>query len=292
MALQAACKVLERHGITPDRADILQNANTLVVRMTESVVARVVQRIDGPRHGTEWFERENAIAAHLTSAGAPVIPLHPGLPPGPHLLAGFPMNFWEYVEVTDALPNLEDAGARLAQCHGALRTFEGAMPVLEILKESLRVADRVESEGLLEFRTVCMLRAFLNRGLDTLVSADMQVLHGDAHLGNLLQTTRGPLWTDWEDTFIGPVEWDLASAVWNARFLEEDINAEAQFLKGYQAGGGTVCLERMEACYEARAAVICVWYPVLYPEPDTRRRDKLEKRLKWLACRAGGSMES
>jgi thiamine kinase-like enzyme len=39
----------------------------------------------------------------------------------------------------------------------------------------------------------------------------MQALHGDAHFGNLLVTRDGLLWTDWEDAFLGPVEWDLAS---------------------------------------------------------------------------------
>ncbi len=79
-ALDAACAVLKTHGIHTDRAEILQDASTLVVRLTETVVARVVQQVDGPRHGTAWFERENAVAAHLSAAHAPVIPLHPDLP--------------------------------------------------------------------------------------------------------------------------------------------------------------------------------------------------------------------
>ena len=36
-------------------------------------------------------------------------------------------------------------------------------------------------------------------------------LHGDAHTGNVLMTPSGPLWTDFEDVCVGPVEWDLAS---------------------------------------------------------------------------------
>jgi thiamine kinase-like enzyme len=38
----------------------------------------------------------------------------------------------------------------------------------------------------------------------------MQAVHGDAHIGNVLATSRGAVWTDWEDAFLGPVEWDLA----------------------------------------------------------------------------------
>jgi aminoglycoside phosphotransferase (APT) family kinase protein len=41
-------------------------------------------------------------------------------------------------------------------------------------------------------------------------STETQPLHGDAHPGNLLMTPRGPVWNDFEDTWRGPVEWDLA----------------------------------------------------------------------------------
>ncbi|MQW77998.1 phosphotransferase [Nocardioides sp. dk4132] len=36
-------------------------------------------------------------------------------------------------------------------------------------------------------------------------------LHGDAHIKDVLMTATGPLWTDFEDVSVGPVEWDLAS---------------------------------------------------------------------------------
>lgn len=285
-ALQAARAVLGRYGIESDRTEVLQDANTLVVRLNETLVARVVQGADGLRKSTEWFEREIAVAEHLTLAGAPVIPLHRALPPGPHLHAGYPMNFWEYVQATQAPVDLADAGSRLALCHQCLRSLQRPLPVLAILEESLRVAERVEKDGLLEPAALAMLRGFVRRGLRDLHSDRMQILHGDAHLGNLLPTTRGLLWTDWEDAFVGPVEWDVASAVWNARFLHEDTAAAESFLAGYRAGGGSIRPELMEACFEARAAVISIWYPVLYPHPDPARREKLTSRLRWLAARA------
>src|SRR6478735_12183521 len=98
---RAAIETAAAHGITADRCDILQDGSTLVLRLTETLVARVVQDRDGPRQGTEWFARENAIAQHLTQHGAPVIPLHPDLPPGPHEHLDYPMNFWEFVTAID-----------------------------------------------------------------------------------------------------------------------------------------------------------------------------------------------
>ena len=43
------------HGIAADRCDVLKDANTPVVRLTETLVARVVQDREGPRQGTKWF---------------------------------------------------------------------------------------------------------------------------------------------------------------------------------------------------------------------------------------------
>src|ERR1700752_3257083 len=104
LATRAAVETGIAHGIIPDRCQILQDGSTLVLRLTETLVARVVQDREGPRQGTEWFARENAIAQHLTGHGAPVIPLHSDLPAGPHEHLGYPMNFWEFVTRIDAEP--------------------------------------------------------------------------------------------------------------------------------------------------------------------------------------------
>jgi len=109
LPIRAAKETAIAHGITPDRCDILQNGSTLVLRLTETLVARVVQDVDGPRQGTEWFARENAISKHLTENGAPVIPLHPDLPPGPHKHLGYPMNFWQFVTRVDVEPDRPNA---------------------------------------------------------------------------------------------------------------------------------------------------------------------------------------
>ena len=97
-----------------------------------------------------------------------------------------------------------------------------------------------------------------------------------------MNTTRGLLWTDWEDTFAGPVEWDLASILWNAQFLEDDHATVTAIRKAY----GPVNEEVLEHCFTARAAVITAWYPILYPQPDAGRQDKLHRRLEWLQTRS------
>lgn len=279
-ALRAAIDTVRAHGIEPERCDILQNGSTLVVRLTNDLVARVVQDRDGPRQGTAWFERENAVAQHLTRLGAPVVPLHDALPAGPHWRDGFPLNFWRYVEILDRTPDPRQAGQTLRRCHEALRDLAEPLPRLAILHEAQSLL--VERE-LLPAAEQSLVRRRLETALAVLQNAPGQPLHGDAHEGNLLVTSGGLLWSDWEDAFVGPVEWDLASLIWNARLLESDTAAAEAMLAGYCEAGGAFDETLLEQCLIARAAVMCAWYPILYPQPDAARRAKLRHRLDWLA---------
>ncbi|MGV3663445.1 MAG: phosphotransferase enzyme family protein [Prosthecobacter sp.] len=276
---RAAIETAIAHGITPDRCLVLQDASTLVLRLTETLVARVVQDTAGPRQGTEWFARENAIAAHLTQHGAPVIPLHPDLPPGPHEHLGYPLNFWQFVTRVEAEPDPREIGRTLHRCHAVMRSFTEPLPKLAIISESLEI---LRERQLFPKATQQMLRGHLTSSLEVLNDFPHQPLHGDAHMGNLMNTTIGLLWTDWEDTFAGPVEWDVASIIWNAQILEEDHETVRQILDAYRGAGGEIDDRALNQCLIARAAVITAWYPILYPNPNSDRQDKLKRRIEWL----------
>lgn len=282
LPIRAANETATAHGVTPDRCEILQDGSTLVLRLSETLVARVVTDLDGPRIGTEWFARENAVAQHLSLLGAPIIPLHPDVPPGPHEHLGYALNFWEYVTATDAEPDPAETGSTLHRCHELLRSFLGPLPELAILKESLSLLANLEKRELFPPATIQLLRERLLSSSKALSSFPMQALHGDAHPGNLMNTTVGLLWTDWEDTFLGPVEWDLASIIWNARILDEDHATADTILEAYLNAGGSINSDALHHSLIARAAVMSAWYPVLYPEPSSERRRKLHRRLKWL----------
>ncbi len=282
LPIRAATETAIAHGITPDRCDVLQNSSTLVLRLTETLVARVVQDTDGPRQGTEWFARENAIAQHLTEHGAPVIPLHPALPPGPHEHLGYPINFWEFVTRIDAEPDPAEIGRTLRQCHEVMHHFPQPQPKLAILTESLAILDERE---LFAKATQQMLRHHLTTSIHVLSGYPHQPLHGDAHEGNLMNTTRGLLWTDWEDTFAGPVEWDVASIIWNAKLLDEDNARVNAILDAY----GPVDEIALRQSLIGRGAVMTVWYPILYPNPNEERRRRLRSRIEWLESMASKS---
>lgn len=275
LAIRAATETAIAHGITPDRCEVLQNGSTLVLRLTETLVARVVQDRDGPRQGTEWFARENAIAQHLTEHEAPTIPLHPDLPPGPHEHLGYPLNFWEFVTRIEAAPDPAEIGRTLRLCHEIMRRFQDPLPKLAILTESIAI---LQDRELFGQSTHQMLRDHLTTSIEVLSRYPHQVLHGDAHMGNLMNTTRGLLWTDWEDTFAGPVEWDVASIIWNAQILDQDQSTVNAILAAY----GAVDEKALQQSLIGRAAVMTAWYPILYPNPNAERQAKLQRRIEWL----------
>lgn len=282
LPIRAVMETASAQGMMPDRCEILQNGNTLVLRLTETLVARVVTDRDGPRQGTGWFERENAVAMHLACHGAPVIPVHPEIPPGPYEHLGHALNFWQFVTAIDAAPEPDLIGLTLHQCHQHLRSFQGTLPEFAILTESMDLLKTLKTRGLFPLDTLRLLEKHLVSSLAALREFPCQPLHGDAHPGNLLNTTSGLLWTDWEDTFIGPVEWDLASILWNARILDQDHSTADSILSAYETAGGKVDPMALHHSLIARAAVMSAWYPVLYPNPSPERQMKLQFRLDWL----------
>lgn len=279
---RVATEIAIAHGIVPDRCDVLQNGSTLVLRLTETLVARVAQDFDGPRQGTDWFARENAVAQHLASSGAPVIPMHPDIPPGPHEKDGYPVNFWQYATRIDVEPEPQAIGQAMYQCHQVLRAFPEPLPDLAILTESIDLLDSLRQRGLFPEEHLKLLEEHLRSSIEGLRDFPRQPLHGDAHTGNLMNTTQGLLWTDWEDTFGGPVEWDLASVIWNARELDGDHDWVDAVLAAYRASGGSIDEVALEHSMIGRAAVMTAWYPVLYPDMSPERAERLRRRLEWL----------
>jgi aminoglycoside phosphotransferase (APT) family kinase protein len=98
------------------------------------------------------------------------------------------------------------AGRALRACHDALVGVDGAGSGLEplgMLREAARLAVRAPTE----------VAAAVDRALVQLAGVPHRIVHGDSHPGNVLWTRSGPLWGDWEDTHLAPLEWDLACLV-------------------------------------------------------------------------------
>jgi thiamine kinase-like enzyme len=277
-AINSVCRLLSELNITPTRSEILQDGATLVVRLTDTLVARVLKHSSSPRNSTKWFQKETDIARFLTKVGAPIIPLHKDIEPIAFDIDGVIVNFWEYVQVIQNNPLPSNIGATLRVCHESLQSFTYTLSHLAIIHESL---DILSTQNYFDSDTKDLLHKHLQSALVQLQYCNSQPLHGDAHLGNFLNTTKGLLLTDWEDAFLGPIEWDLASAIWNTKLIENNKTASSEILKSY----GTYDEKILDYCLIARAAVMSAWYPILYPNPSAERLEKLNFRINWLSQR-------
>ncbi|MFG3250034.1 phosphotransferase [Streptomyces sp. NPDC048187] len=198
-------------GLRVDDVDVVHDSDRVALRLLPcDVLARVApaaQRADSE------FEAE--VARRLADVDAPVAGLDPRVEPRVHTRDGFAVSLWTYYEPVG--PEITPAAYAdaLARHHAALRRIDLSAPhftdrVAAALKQ---VNDRERSPELPDGN-----REFLSETLDGLrvsLGADStrdQLLHGEPHPGNLLNTRRGPLFVDLATCCRGPVEFDLAHA--------------------------------------------------------------------------------
>ena len=190
--------------------------------------------------------REVVVARHLTKQGAPVIAPLEELA-GPYVTASAVVTFWPYVEHERAVDQADAllAAETLQAVHQAFYGYDGELPsYTQALDRCWSVlADATASPALSEDDRDFLKAQYrcLRHDVEAMAGSPVP-LHGDAHLGNLLLSDRGPVWTDFEDACLGPAEQDIAglpSTVW-ARFRD----ADQQLIK---------------RCADLRSVCVAVW---------------------------------
>lgn len=205
--VRVAVTVARALGLRVTDPVVLRDVSNLLVHLRPApVVARVatstaLARVDVVEH----FRRAVDVTAYLAARGVPVVGPSDEVPAGPFTRDGMTVSFASWVP-HDPTWTPTDFAHRLADLHAELRTYPGPLPDRGPL-------DDIDAVRGLWTRPKDQLESF-TAVRDALVerwpSEDVQPLHGDAHPGNLLMTSRGPLWNDFEDTWRGPVTWDLA----------------------------------------------------------------------------------
>jgi Ser/Thr protein kinase RdoA (MazF antagonist) len=197
-------------GLTVEDAVVLSNSNRATLRLLpDDVLARVAPV------ARQVAQLEVELAQRLAQLGCPVAALDPRVAPRVHARDGFVITLWTYYEpaATPGISSADYAGA-LAGLHAGLRELEVATPHVTDRVDSARqlVAHRDRTPALAEADrelladTLQRLRRVIGR------SGGAQLLHGEPHPGNVLATTKGPLFIDLETACRGPVEFDLAHA--------------------------------------------------------------------------------
>ena len=214
--MAAAKSIVVDLGLPVDNAVILTNSNKLALRALPCDVFARVAHI-----GQEVAQFEVDLAQRLAETDSPAARLDPRVPPRVYERDGFAVTLWTYYEPLpqDVAPS--DYAQALARLHAGMRDIDLPAP---------HFTDRVaEAQHLLANRDLTPEladgdRALLSTTLEGMTNAIAvrgaaeQLLHGEPHPGNLLNTKTGPRFIDLETCCHGPIEFDLAHA-------PEDVSA-------------------------------------------------------------------
>jgi len=201
-------------GLVVDDAVVLNDSNRVVVRLMPcDVVARVVPlgyRVFAAAMGAE---QEVQVLRRLADAGAPVAALEPRVAPRVFARDGFEIELLSYYEPapTRALRPDEYSNA-LMRLHRAMRRVDAEAPhftdrvadVQQWVSSPDATPELTDEDRELLVSTLRSLRQFVvDHGYPE------QLLHGEPHLWNVLDTKSGLRFVDFENCVRGPVEWDL-----------------------------------------------------------------------------------
>lgn len=227
-----------------EQAAVLSAGSNVLVHLRPSpVVARVMTGTVVLHEDPElWLEREVSVLGFLATSGM-AVPPSSLIEPGPYRSDGLWMTFCEWVEHRrsgELRDGAERLGRALRELHDGLSTFPGELPTLVDLRDRIeRLHRQLRPTATLDAREIESLRARLLSLSETVFDADLpvQALHGDASLFNLLCTIDGRLvWNDFEDTFRGPVHWDVAGFVSSLKYEGADSAFVARMLDAYGWG--------------------------------------------------------
>lgn len=213
-ALTATTSVASELGLSVEDAIVLQHANRLAVRLVPcGVLARVAATV---RRNQEVAAFELGLARRFEEADSPVAVVEPRVEPLVYVRNGFAITYWKYYEPlpADNITPAEYAQA-LERLHACMRQLHVIAPhftdrideAQSIVRDRSQSPDLVDADRELLTNSLRSLRwAVVDR------SANEQLLHGEPHAGNLLRTTSGMRFIDFETCCYGPVEFDIAHA--------------------------------------------------------------------------------
>jgi hypothetical protein len=270
--VRAAVAAARDAGLAVERGEVVAVAANVLVRLEPgSIAARMSGATASFRDSAESLAREVQLSAALSDAGAPVVAPQGG----PYEACGSTVTLWPWIDTVPS-GDADTAGRALRACHDALLGVDAASLRLEPLG-MLREAQRLAATGSAEVALA------VEHALEMLRGKPHRIVHGDSHPGNVLWTAVGPLWSDWEDAHLAPLEWDLACLVASARLRGDDFGWAETALRAH---GGPYDAELLDACVYARVAQGAAYLAFT----GRGGPEALAERIAWLrrSARGGG----
>jgi hypothetical protein len=207
-AVAAAMEVASGLGLAVADARVLRNSNKLALRLLPcEVIARVAFA------GLEDFEAELEVARRLAEVDGPVASLERRVEPSVYERHEFVVTLWTYYEQVRQEVSPADYAKALERLHASMAKVDAAVPHFsDRVAEAQQLVASPDRTPRLEDSDRELLNSTLRsqrRAISERLSTE-QLLHGEPHAGNLLNTKSGPLFIDLETCCRGPVEFDLA----------------------------------------------------------------------------------
>ncbi|AOS60893.1 aminoglycoside phosphotransferase family protein [Actinoalloteichus hymeniacidonis] len=227
VALEEICA---RVGLDPRGARLIRVTNNAVFELADR---RHVVRIVASARLRHRAEKVVRIARWLAENDVSAVRLPAGIEQ-PVYAAGQVATIWEMIPHVGPPPGAKDLARLLRDIH-RLQAPDFPLPTWRPLDDvHRRLADAEElsdrDRAFLEGRCA----EVADRLRDLRFPLPQGVLHGDAHLGNLIPGPDGTAICDFDSTCVGPREWDLTPlAVGAQRFLHPE---EQQRLLAYEYG--------------------------------------------------------
>lgn len=208
-ATAAATALARERHLRADDAAVIHNSNKLALHLLPCGVFARVALV-----GQEVAALEVELATRLAATGSPVAALEPRVEPRVYERDGFAVTFWTYYEAVGPDRDFPAAYADVLQrLHTGMRGVEIVTPhFLDRVAEAEWLVTHPDETPALAAADRQLLLSTLQSARERIRSRDAaeQLLHGEPHPGNLLNTREGPLFIDFETCCRGPVEFDVA----------------------------------------------------------------------------------
>lgn len=263
--------VCEQAGLDPAGAELLRFTNNAVFALA---AAPVVVRIVASKTLRHRVAKVVGVAEHFARHDVPAVRLYPGIEQP--LTAGAQVaTLWWRVPERPVRPAPADLALLLRQVHAlpAPPGLPGWSPLTDVRS---RVADAEELD-LADRRFLLDRCDEVQAELDALdFPLRPALVHGDAHLGNVLAGPDGPVLCDFDSAGFGPPEWDLIPVAIGVLRFGEPRSVYRELADAY--GFDVMAWEGFEVLRTARELKLTTSVlPILRSHPEVR--PELRRRL-------------
>ena len=212
-AAAAAMSIASALGLAADDAAVLRNSNRLAVRLLPCDVLVRGGRPEGQHVAEFEIELAERLAETQSPVAAPPSLARRRSPTSKKAWSSPCRTYYPSVTPREVAP--ADYAKALERLHAGMRKLDVVTPHFtdRVAEAQHLVANRDQTPALAEADRRLLTGALkrLRRAIAERGAAE-QLLHGEPHPGNVLNTKDGPLFIDLETCCRGPVEFDLAHA--------------------------------------------------------------------------------